>query len=188
MRRAGLWLLGVLLIAGCGGGSDRASSAATEAATSTTASTSTTSTSTTTTTSPEQLAAEQAASDKKLIVALWRRLSDVWGDGTALAAGRETYLATAYPGAFTEADFDSCFRGTKTYFEEDIVNQQTIERDDGWKVPGGGLDGVVPDGRIYIMSLHNTTTINGVPSVNDTESHVTIVDGVAYWFPGACTE
>ena len=72
------------------------------------------------------------------------------------------------------------------YAVEHVANGPTIMPDDGWAIPGGRLQGQVPDGRIYTMSV-KVTTLD--PRAAPTEPvnrnlHVTVIGDKAYFFKG----
>jgi hypothetical protein len=143
--------------------------------------------------SPRSVAAAEFESDRKLIVALWGGLSDAWGNGETPAeidAGFQRIVDATYPGS--SVTVESCkanvlvnpsIQITQLKARE-IVDQSTIERDDGWVVPGGEFDGIVPQGRIYVMRVIVTLTVNNVSEVNEEDVHVAILGGKAYHFPG----
>lgn len=195
MKRRVTIVAGVLLIAACGGASSGDAGASDPSttippATSTTSTTvppTTTSTvATTTTQSPEQLAAEQYDSDVTKIKQLWRRYSDSWFGG--LEAGLAYLTDHNYPAeGCTYADFEALYSGAgEGYQEEVVVDEATIERDDGWPIPGGQAAGTVPDGRIYIMSATITYSEPGYESATETLEVHTTVDGEDVYFFFSC--
>jgi hypothetical protein len=143
--------------------------------------------------SPNPVSTAEFEADKKLIIELWRGLSDAWGDGQTpeqIDAGFERIVETTYPGSgLTVASckanvlIDPSIEITQ-FKARETVDQSTIERDDGWKVPGGTLDGIVPTGRLYTMRVHVILTVNNISEVNEDEVHVAIDGGRAYHFPG----
>jgi hypothetical protein len=143
--------------------------------------------------SPRAGWAAEFEADKQLIVTMWRGMSDAWGNGDtpeAIDAGFQGIVDATYPGS--SVTVESCKANvlvdpsiTVTQFKtREIVDQSTIERDDGWVVRGGEFDGIVPRGRIYVMTVIVTLTVNNVSDVNEDEVHVAIVGTKAYHFPG----
>lgn len=145
--------------------------------------TTTTTQPTTTTLSEDELAELQYEEDVDLIKDLWRDASDAWSTG--LEAGYAYTAKHNYgPSQCTVEDFTDYldFReGTRIEF---IVDQSTIERDDGWVVPGTGPgDGQVPSGRIYIMTVKQTFSDPGFDDqVSETESHARVEYHFASYF------
>lgn len=143
--------------------------------------------------SSKAVATSDFEADKTLIVALWRGLSDAWGAGETpkeIDAGFERIVDTTYPGSgITVA---SCKANVLVdpsidivqFKVEEILDQATITRDDGWVVSGGELDGVAPQGRIYAMRVRVLLTVNGISEVREEGVHVAILDRTAYHFPG----
>jgi hypothetical protein len=184
-------LLGFLVLAavvsGCAGQS--AISTTTLAETTTTEATTTTSTTTTTiptttTLSAEELAAAQHESDVQKIKGLWRAWSDIWFSGYDTAI--QYAVEHNYPGeGCTAEDFESSTFADlpEGYGEEAIVDESTIEGDDGWQIPGGQAAGSVPEGRVYIMSVTFTYSAPDYESSTETEEvHATVVGDNTYFF------
>jgi hypothetical protein len=153
------------------------------------ASTATTGTTVATTTSQASNAASAAdfEADKKLIVAMWRNASDAWGDGVTksdIDNGFRFLIDTNYPGStLTVEQCEHAIFGSAPvtrYREENVIDQATIERDDGWTIFAGSLKGVVPDGRIYIMRDTITTTRNSTPRIAEAEVHAVVLNGKAF--------
>lgn len=66
---------------------------------------------------------------------------------------------------------------------EYIVLPETIEPDPDWTIPGGPLDGVVPDGRTYVFQVIVTDRFPGQePIESRSEVHASVIDGKAYFF------
>ena len=76
------------------------------------------------------------------------------------------------------------------YQEEVVVDQTTIERDDGWVIPAEVAVGTIPDGRIYIMKTTWTFSAPGfTPTDEVIEVHTTLLDdGTAHFFIGCGKE
>lgn len=126
--------------------------------------------------------------DKELIVRLWQHLSD------ASSGGYEAWLNasvdTAYPGS--EVTTEQCmaaFLGSAEppagFRYSATVDEGTIEVDAVWVVPSGPLKGTKPDGRTYRMMLtQEGRSDTDPPETVEQEARVTVLDGVAYQFPG----
>lgn len=176
-RRVTTLVIVLSLAAACSGGSDNAASTRTAPAT------------TTTTRTPETLAAEEKAADVALIKQLWRGLSDVWAAG--VDEGFAFVVAHNYPGLGYTADQckRTAFAGGRVpegYSEQHVVNEATIERDNGWRLRDTPLRGRALPGRIYAMQVTRTSTVadSTAPIIGPMteEVHVAIRDGQAYLF------
>lgn len=175
MRRT--WLVLILVaFAGCGGSkaaeSVAASTATTTAATTTTVAATTTVPPTTTTTLPPTTTVDPAvvelAADTLLIKKFWRDYSDSW---VTVTEGVDFILANEHPDV--PVDAKRCRAAYKKGFsDETVLDQTSIERDDGWMDPDAK---VVPRGRIYIMKTQSNT-------FGPAEVHVAILDGHGYAF------
>jgi hypothetical protein len=145
--------------------------------------TTTTTMPTTTTLSLEQLVQQQYDADVVLIKKLWRDYSDSWDGGVDAGYG---YLAkNNYPAYECEVDdYRKLWVFSDGYSNEVIVDEDTIERDDGWAIPGTDIGGgQVPDGRVYIMRMSVILRTPGYdPDASDTESHVTVGNQGAQFF------
>jgi len=134
----------------------------------------------------EELAQLQYEEDVKAIKELWRRHSDSWLSSNAPQSAFEYLEEHNYPGmACTSEGFEDNYGELEDgYAEEVIVDVDTVERDDGWAIPGGGFEGIIPEGRIYIFSM--TITVSSpdrLPTVEEIEVHAVIQeDGTAYYF------
>ena len=173
----------MLVVAACGG--TDTTSTTDELTTSAAPTTTTIPPTPTTTLSQEQLAAAQYEEDVKAIKTLFRRYSDSWfiGEDTGFA-----YLEDhVYPGEECSAeDYKEKWNVPEGFKEEIIVDESTIERDDGWPIPGGVASGIIPEGRIYILSATSTVSQPGFdPSEVVAEVHATVLDdGTTYFFWG----
>jgi hypothetical protein len=145
--------------------------------TTTTLATTTTTIATTTTLSAEEIAAQELDADGALIVALWRDFSDSWAGGVEAAAQFMAYHMHPIEECTTESILNAYQWPEGTQIEV-VIDRDTIERDDGWTVPGGPGDGQVPDGRIYIM----TAASNDSGTQEIEEIHSAILDGEAVFF------
>ncbi len=103
--------------------------------------------------------------------------------GQRWAAGQasvDTWIAANnHPGV----DPNYSRRGTSLpsgYTEEYVLDQPSVQRDDGWVMNFGALRGQVPKARVYITKV-TTSFSNGSPEQLD-EVHVSILDGKAYVF------
>lgn len=69
---------------------------------------------------------------------------------------------------------------------EVVVDESTIERDDGWPLPSGPNAGTVPAGRIYIFAGTFTNAGDGMELNEQTfEAHALVAsDGMASFFFG----
>lgn len=194
MRRVAAAVAAAAVLSACGGGSGEtatpvaaqqdAASPTSSTSSSTITSTSTSTSTTTTTIDPKVLEALAFEADKKLIKQLWRAASDAsMADGAT--AARFT-VDNAHPQA--RPSYEQCLATEGHWVSEWILRDDTIERDDGWAVPGGVGAGVVPSGTIYIMKIDVTGYPRdmGSPSETElTEAHVAVLDGRAWHFP-AC--
>ena len=180
-----------LIFAACGGSDTTASTDVTSVAPTTTVPPTTTTTvppTTTTTLSEEELAAIQYDEDVKAIKTLWRRYSDSWFGGVeagyAYLEENNYYAVECTAEEFSRRDVVEGFQ------EEIVVDEATIERDDGWAITGGVAHGIVPDGRIYIMAMTDTINAPGFdPSASVLEAHTTVLDdGSAFFFFFPCPE
>ena len=201
MKRSVLLLAVVALLIACSGEGESsptttpvllvttgASTTSTSAASTTTTITSTTITTTTTmptttTLSLEQLEQQQYDADVVLIKKLWRDYSDSWDSG--VDAGYEFLAKNNYPAYECEADdYRKLWRYSEGYSDEVIVDEDTIERDDGWAIPGTDIGGgQVPDGRVYIMKMSLIFRSLGYdPVASDIEGHVTVGNQGAQFF------
>jgi hypothetical protein len=168
-----------LVAAGCSSGSLES---ADDTPTTTTVTT-TTMMPTTTTLSLEELEQEQYDADVVLIKKLWRDYSDSWDGG--VDAGYEYLAKNNYPAYECEVDdYRKLWVFSDGYSNEVIVDEDTIERDDGWAIPGTDIGGgQVPDGRVYIMRMSVILRTPGYdPDASDTEGHVTVGNQGAQFF------
>jgi len=132
--------------------------------------------------------ADPVAADKQLIVQMWRQLSDASSGG--FEAWLQESVDTQYPGSgitleqcmaayLKGAEPPAGFRFTAT------VDPDTIEADPDWEVPSGPLEGTTPEGRTYKMTLtQEGQSDTSPPQTVEQEVRVTVLDGVAYQFPG----
>jgi hypothetical protein len=145
--------------------------------------TTTTTMPTTTTLSLEQFEQQQYDADVVLIKKLWRDYSDSWDGGVDAGYG---YLAkNNYPAYECEVDdYRKLWVYSDGYSDEVIVDEDTIERDDGWAIPGTDIGGgQVPDGRVYIMKMSLIFRSPGYdPAASDIEGHVTVGNQGAQFF------
>ena len=157
------------------------SSAPPTTTTTTTTSTTTTTIATTTTLSADAIAAEVHASDVKQIRDLWRGFSDAWFVG--VDAGLAYIVEHNYPAEGCTLD-DLAFDAPEGYREEHIVDPDSIERNDGWVIPGGTAGGIVPEGRVYILTVESVfTATDFAPETEVAELHTVIEDdGDVYFF------
>jgi hypothetical protein len=173
-------------VASCGGQSAADSTTTIEAPTTTTTTVPTTTTTvpptTTTTLSEEQLAEIQFEEDVALIKTLFRRYSDSWFSGTD--AGFSYLAEHNYPAAgCTAEEYRDLWQVATGFTEEEVVDENTIDPDPGWAIPGGRAAGVVPEGRIYIFSVTITDAADGVqPSSFPAEVHAVVNDDGAFFF------
>ncbi len=178
-------LCAVLLMSACGDDSGTAETT-TSAVPTTVATTTTTIEATTTTLSPEELAAMEYDADVMLIKQLWRGSSDSWF--SSFEKGVQYRIDHNYPDERCTFDDYMTFvfpEGPLEGFQvEDVVDASTIERDEGWIIPGGRTDGMLAKGRVYIMSVTTTRSVPGYESSppETNEVHVTILDGEPYFF------
>jgi len=128
--------------------------------------------------SEEAIAAAERAADADLIVALWRGASDSWSGG--VDAGLQYSAVHNYPlfGCTVEALAAAAGDLPDDYYEETIADQATIERDDDWLIPAGPLAGQSPEGRVYILTVDQETSLGSLRA----EVHATIIDGEAFFF------
>jgi hypothetical protein len=121
------------------------------------------------------------ARDLPLIKSIWRNNSDAWGDGGNAGQVAATAFDTAnnYPGV--DGNLAKCDPDRSAgYTEEYVLDESSVQRDDGWVMTFGALRGQTPKGRIYIMKV-TTSFSNGLPQQLD-ELHVTLLDGKPYFF------
>ena len=177
----------MLIVSACGGATSAATTVATSSSSLPTTAIPPTTTTTvpptiTTTLSEEELAAIQYDQDVKAIKTLWRRYSDSWFAG--VEAGYAYLAEHNHPAERCSAEEFSRWEAVEGFQEEIVVDEATIERDDGWPIPGGRANGIVPDGRIYIMSMTDTIIAPGFdPSATVIEGHTTVLDdGTALFF------
>lgn len=154
-----------------------------------TASPTTTSNATTTTTlSNTERAALEYEADVVLITQLWADQTQAWAtgfdDGVAFWVGNnypdmgcslDDYMRAWFP--------DGPVDGFKI---ERIPDPNTIEADEGWIIPGGKLQGLAAQGRVYVMEVSDSFT-NPLADPAPTQIrrfHVTIIDGRAHFFIG----
>lgn len=175
-------VFGALLAVGaCGGGGETSQTATTTLASTTT----TLPLTTTTTVSVEQIRAQERAADVPIIKALYSGFSDSWFKGSD--NGVQFLVDHNYPSE--RITFQRCKRSwfpdgpTADYREEAVIDEASIERHDGWQVVGGTWDGIVPEGRIYILKVLITADEAGFPLEQRTEQvHVTMHNDQAYFF------
>ena len=163
----------------------------------------TTATTALTTTSSDTMAADTAA-----IEALWRAHSDAGRRG-GWRAFYQVLADTAYPqGAWNLKSitcYDRLVRGNRQGRHLTVddflaaldlqgpppvqtVDPATIQPSPGWAL--GSADaavggGRVPPGGLYVMTL--TQKPSGPPTL-PVHAHVTVIAGIAYWFPFSCVE
>lgn len=165
MRVLASALVALALLAACGDDDSAGPPTAGEATTSTT------------TLAP----ADPLDQDRRLIVGMFRAISDAYAGGTD--AGAQAEVDNAYPGhTYTAADCRGDLPDGAVV--EIVVDQATLEPDPGWVVPGGPLMGTAPEGRVYIMQLRATYVVPDYsPEELTYEGHATVIDGRAYQFP-----
>lgn len=139
----------------------------------------------------EELVEQGPDDDVSLVKQLWRGFSDSWFGGNE--RGMQYLIDHNYPDF--QCEFDEMFaarfpNGPVEGFEwEAIVQSDTIEPDEGWVIPGGGLEGMTAKGRVYIMSVTDTYREPGFePLTEPREVHVTILEGKAWFFFGCPTD
>lgn len=119
--------------------------------------------------------------DVALIEGLWRGFSESWSDGAE--AGYAFVADHNHPVLECEADDFEPFRLRlpDPFRWEVVVNDSSIERDDGWEIHRGGVS-EGPAGRIYVHQNTVTYTGNFPEETRFTESHSAILDGQAVFF------
>ncbi len=128
------------------------------------------------------------ASDVELIVDLWQRQTTSWVGG--FDAGVEFWVDNNYPEMnCTFSDYMSSRFPTgpvEGLIVERIADPDSVERDDGWTIPGGSLEGEVAQGRVYKVSVESRRFEAGepTPEPETLELHVTIIEGEPYFFLG----
>ena len=187
-QHPGRWLLaagvlvvgiGALTLFGRFGGPD---------ATPDTSLTTTTTSPTTTTLGPAAVKALQYEADVELIEGLWQDQTTAWASG--FDRGIQFWVDNNYPEIVCNFDdyMNSWFPNGPIdgWQMERVVDSPTIEADEGWIIPGGRLEGVAAQGRVYVMSVSENVTSPGVdPEPPNTRTyHVTILDGQAHFFIG----
>lgn len=134
--------------------------------------------------------AKERSSDIGIIKALFRGYSDSWFRG--VDNGLQFIVEHNYPSdpPVTAAQCkENAFPDgvPPDYNEEVVIDEQSIERDDGWRVPGAQWGDIVPEGRIYIVKAVVTQRSRDTgPAESTEERHATIVEGQGYFFIG-CT-
>lgn len=150
--------------------------------------TTTTNPPTTTSVDPEVAAALQYEADVELIKQLWWDQSVSWFGG--FDSGIQFWVDNNYPDM--ECTFDDYMASRFPAGPIDglqierVVNTPTIEIDEGWVIPGGTLQGQPAKGRVYVMSVRDSSiATNSEPVAPSTiELHVTILEGRAHFFFG----
>ena len=144
-------------------------------------------TTTSTTLSVAELAALEQEADVELISDLWVDQTAAWVDGfdagltfwvqnnyPDMGCSRDDYMQTWFP--------DGPVDGLQI---ERIPNPNTIRADDGWIIPGGRLQGVPAEGRVYVLEVQDTFIAPGTnPQAVIRNFHVSIIDGQAHFFIG----
>lgn len=130
--------------------------------------------------------------DGKLATDLFYAHSVAWYQGAD--AGIGALLADVYPPMLAAPDYKlthaQCvvaFFGTaappRNYQVNSVPDLSTLQPSPGFTLPQGSLSGKPIDGRIYALTLHQTTSSSIAAAQNSTATvHITVVDGRAYHF------
>ncbi|MBA2726362.1 MAG: hypothetical protein H0U53_10270 [Actinobacteria bacterium] len=125
--------------------------------------------------SPEQVAEQEREHATDLIADLWRGFSDSWDTG--LASAYQYMEEHNHPAmGCTAADYESYYQFVEGTELEIIVDQDSVELDEGWVSPAIGD---VPEGTIYIFTINATSTASQPELL---EVHAAILDGEAFFF------
>jgi hypothetical protein len=128
------------------------------------------------------------STDEDLIVGLWQRQTSAWTAG--FDAGVEFWVDNNYPPMeCTFSDYMSSrfpLGPVEGLIVERVADPESIQPDDGWVIPGGSLEGEVAEGRVYVLTVESRRFEAGqpTPEPETLELHVTIIDGVPYFFLG----
>jgi hypothetical protein len=95
--------------------------------------------------------------DVELIKAIWRDFDASWDEG--VDAGLAFLEEHAYPELGLTAE--SCritfdLGPTDTFREDVVLDEDSIEPDEGWIMPRGPLAGETPDGTVYVMTIETS--------------------------------
>lgn len=126
--------------------------------------------------------------DVELIVDLWKRQTTAWIPG--FDAGIEFWVAHNYPDmgcTFTDYLSSRFPQGpVDGLIVERVADPESVELDEGWRIPGGRLEGDVAKGRVYEVTVESRRFQAGQPTPEPEriELHVTILDGEPYFFLG----
>lgn len=188
MRRGLLNIVlgGIVVVAACGGSASPSSAPSAPSQTVTP----------TATASPTP-SIDVRAADGRLTTDLFYAHSVAWYQGTD--AGIDAILADVYPPMLTAPDYklshaecvQAYFGSTpaaRNYQVNSVPDLATLQPSDGFTLPQGSLAGKTIDGRIYSVTIHQTTSAQGLPAQNSSATvHVTIISGRAYHFTSCAT-
>jgi hypothetical protein len=159
------------------------------------------------TSAPSTTTTDPKAADIAAIKTMYHAQNDAWNN--SVDDGLETEAATSYPpGQVTKSNILCGFQGdlpgsTGLLSEADMLyllqidkerrtnipDESTIEAQPGWVPPSNRFltGGKVPDGRIYVYTLEQSTAErDSAPVSYKSQVHATVIDGKAYDFPRAC--
>jgi hypothetical protein len=115
-----------------------------------------------------------AVEDGKLIQAMWRKLSDANASAEVYAA---EIVNSAWPPGGWPGALATCVANQTPRNLDAVIDLATLEAAPGWTLPNTGQPGggEAVDGRVYIFRIQAGGQVG--------ESHATVIDGKAYWFP-----
>lgn len=118
--------------------------------------------------------------------AFFRAMSDSWADpSNNHNDALEWLVAHDYPGLVSREQCRSWLGDRLTtpgYEEEYVLEENSIERDDGWTMTFPPLKGQVPDGRIYIVKVLTSAVGYGPVQTATNQVHITFIDNRPYNF------
>ena len=122
---------------------------------------------------------DQVAADAKLIQAMWRTLSDANVSGADFVSA---VTDTSWPpGGWSDSQVQ-CFVDHSTRGLDYVMDLASVEPAPGWRLPKLGQPGggEAVSGRVYISKVQYGGQV--------VESHATVIDGKAYFFPSVTQE
>jgi hypothetical protein len=129
--------------------------------------------------------ADPLLADQVLVRSLYYNYSQTSGQG--LMALAEFRAANSHPRTRYSANecldqMQYSWGATDSYSISNVPDIASMALDPGWAVPSGRFQGVIPEGRTYILALEISETDVGYSDAHTNQVHVSVLDGVAYYF------
>jgi hypothetical protein len=136
---------------------------------------------------------KNASSDTELMIAFATDLSNACSTGGSQTCARAR-LARAYPDSLNPVKSEACIsqqQDDPKYKYSILIAQDTIAEDPTWigpqdDAPDWLFSGKVPEGKTYVMKATISTNYLGQDNTVVWDTHLTVKDGVVYWYPKIC--